>query len=595
MELSSDLVSQFVKVTKDKTNEKNESTFYGTIVTNGEKQFVQLDGSDLLTPIATTTDTSSGDRVTVMIKDHSATVTGNLTDPSAGIGRVRDIGDKVTQVETSVSQNAEAIELKASKTEAQGYADTALGDAKTYVDSQGYLTVTSEAITSKVSKDSVISEINQSAEEIKISADKIEIDGVATFVNTNYIDPVKTTAENANTAAEEAKALVDGAMQESDYCTTETTTSVSIVSGNISKYFTVSNGSYYFAGSGSIFTSNNGGVNSSTATTTLTAKYDMPTVSFDYSYSSEPKYDKFTLVVAGTTIESAASGATTNKTWSGTLHEGQTIKFTYAKDNSTHSNDDKCTFSNMKITTSTAITSTVIDGGTIATNSVTADKINVTDLFAKNLTATGTINFYNKDDSSTNHHANYQLYADGSGDMTIKAWNTLLINGGSDVTISNTVGYIYFSSPGKVIISADDLVYKDFSGDTAIYYPYLNTRNLTDHISDYVTSQGHSNGFYYRIWSSGTKECWRTISVSNATFTSWGNMYVSWNCVPSQTYPVSFTSAPVLTSGIATSDGNCWLITGDTAASKSKSPSFSIGRGTNYTSDPIVYIHAIGA
>ena len=131
------------------------------------------------------------------------------------------------------------------------------------------------------------------------------------------------------------------------------TTHASITSDNISTYFTVTNGStYYFAGSGSIFISNNGGINNSTATTTLTAKYNMPEVSFDYSYSSESNYDKFTLVVAGTTVERAVSGATTNKTWSGTLNAGQTIEFKYAKDSSQHSYKDKCTFSNMKITAS---------------------------------------------------------------------------------------------------------------------------------------------------------------------------------------------------------------------------------------------------
>ena len=46
---------------------------------------------------------------------------------------------------------------------------------------------------------------------------------------------------------------------------------VNITTSNVNDYFTVSNGSYYFAGSGSTFTSNNKHVSSSTATTTFTA------------------------------------------------------------------------------------------------------------------------------------------------------------------------------------------------------------------------------------------------------------------------------------------------------------------------------------
>ena len=125
---------------------------------------------------------------------------------------------------------------------------------------------------------------------------------------------------------------------------------VDITASNISDYFTVTNGSsYYFKGEDNVFTTNNAGVNSSTATTTLTAKQDISEISFNYSYSSEPNYDKFTLKVAGSTIENAVSGATTTKSYNGSLTSGQTIEFKYVKDGSVNKNNDKCTFSNMVI------------------------------------------------------------------------------------------------------------------------------------------------------------------------------------------------------------------------------------------------------
>ena len=124
---------------------------------------------------------------------------------------------------------------------------------------------------------------------------------------------------------------------------------IAITASNIADYFTVANGTYYFNGDGTTFTTNNGGVHSSTASTVLTAKQNIQAVMFNYSYSSEANYDKFTLKVAGSTIESAVSGSTTTKAYSGSLTSGQTIEFTYTKDNSGNSNDDKCMFFNMAI------------------------------------------------------------------------------------------------------------------------------------------------------------------------------------------------------------------------------------------------------
>ena len=126
-------------------------------------------------------------------------------------------------------------------------------------------------------------------------------------------------------------------------------TPVNITASNIATHFTVTNGTYRFNGSGSTFTTNNGSVASSTASTTLKALYDMK-VSFDYSYASEANCDKFTLKANGVTIENAVSGAETSKAYSGTLLTGQTLFFEYKKDSSVNSNGDKCTFSNMVVT-----------------------------------------------------------------------------------------------------------------------------------------------------------------------------------------------------------------------------------------------------
>lgn len=93
MSLSSDLISEFAKITKDDKETKKESTVYGTTVEKDGSVYVKLDGSDLLTPVLATADTRAGERVIVMIKNHTATITGNLSSPAARSGDLQDVND----------------------------------------------------------------------------------------------------------------------------------------------------------------------------------------------------------------------------------------------------------------------------------------------------------------------------------------------------------------------------------------------------------------------------------------------------------------------------------------------------------------------
>ena len=82
MGLSNDLISQFVKITKDEPETKNETIVYGTIVNRNDAHYVIIDGSKTETPIITTSDVGDGERVIVMLKNHTATVIGNISSPS---------------------------------------------------------------------------------------------------------------------------------------------------------------------------------------------------------------------------------------------------------------------------------------------------------------------------------------------------------------------------------------------------------------------------------------------------------------------------------------------------------------------------------
>ncbi len=119
MGLRSDLVSRLIKESsKDYETKRVDNSNYGTIVMKDNEQYVQLDGSSLLTPVVSTVTVEDGDRVVVTIKDHSAIVTGSTSSPSASNKDVVEMGENITKFETVVTDKivankAEIDDLKA--------------------------------------------------------------------------------------------------------------------------------------------------------------------------------------------------------------------------------------------------------------------------------------------------------------------------------------------------------------------------------------------------------------------------------------------------------------------------------------------------
>lgn len=102
------------------------------------------------------------------------------------------------------------------------------------------------------------------------------------------------------------------------------------------------NGTYSFIQNGNTWTSNNNGVNSSTATSTWTVNVTSDIeYTLKYKVSSETTYDKFTLKLDDTIIANAISGAGNEETYTVTLTSGtHTLVATYTKDSSQNKNDD---------------------------------------------------------------------------------------------------------------------------------------------------------------------------------------------------------------------------------------------------------------
>lgn len=109
MALSQDLINQFVKLT-NKEEKTKEVTVNGTYkMINGE-EYVQIDGSEIWTPVTSTVEAETGERVKVMIKNHTATVTGNISSPSARSKSVKDLKDEVDEQGNIIKQLDNTIE-----------------------------------------------------------------------------------------------------------------------------------------------------------------------------------------------------------------------------------------------------------------------------------------------------------------------------------------------------------------------------------------------------------------------------------------------------------------------------------------------------
>ena len=120
--LSLAAAQSFAKVVVEDKTASKDSTVYGTAVKFNGKMYVRLDGSERMTPVETTTSIKEGDRVTVLIKAHSATVTGNVSDPSSSTSdkkdtdkKVADLSSQVTEFGTVVAGKVSAEQLQAAE------------------------------------------------------------------------------------------------------------------------------------------------------------------------------------------------------------------------------------------------------------------------------------------------------------------------------------------------------------------------------------------------------------------------------------------------------------------------------------------------
>jgi hypothetical protein len=97
--LPSSLIKDFAALLDIRDDTDKDNIAYGVVTESEGELYVQLDGSDALTPINTTTNIKSGERVMVLIEKHSATIVGNVSSPAATGSDLADLTSDLSNIE----------------------------------------------------------------------------------------------------------------------------------------------------------------------------------------------------------------------------------------------------------------------------------------------------------------------------------------------------------------------------------------------------------------------------------------------------------------------------------------------------------------
>ena len=365
--LSSDLISEFVKITNDTADKpKSESTVYGTAVSYDDGMYVRIDGSNQLTPIATTATIKEGDRVMVLIKNHSATVTGNVSSPSASSddlnetnGKVEELGGKIDEFDIIIADKVSTAELDAQKARID-YLETENVNVK------GQLTAASADIDNLQAENATITEKLTAAEADidSLQADNVTVTGKLTAAEAD-IDSLQADNVTINGKLTTAEASI-GSL-EGNFATFQTTTTENLNAVNAS-------------------------IDNLEATKLSAEQADLKYANIDFTNIGNAAIEEFfsksgmisDLVVG----EGTVTGHLVGVTISGDLIEGNTIK----ADKLVVLGEDGLYYKlNVGAETVSAQQTEYnsLNGSIITANTITAEKINVNDLVAFDATIGG--------------------------------------------------------------------------------------------------------------------------------------------------------------------------------------------------------------
>lgn len=116
---------------------------------------------------------------------------------------------------------------------------------------------------------------------------------------------------------------------------------------------------------------------------------------------------------------------------------------------------------------------------------------------------------------------------------------------------------------------------------------------LGNQLKDFVVAEGTSNGWDYRVWHSGKKECWYRETKQNVSFSSWGSGYsTAEQTVPN--YPFTFDSYPVVQMTAQVANGGGWVLPNYSNYSVNNCGSYYVGSLASGSKNFTINIYASG-
>lgn len=236
MALSSDLASQFAKVAAGGRDGKKEFTVYGKALVQNGKTSVLFDGAEEATPVESTVSVKDEERVIVSVNHHQATITGNLSDPSASVSETEEIKLEVKSVDENLrsSITITANQIRSEVTDVEKGLNSKITQTASEIRSEvnnkvtglsSRITQTESSIETLVTDGEDFSKFQQTVEgfafmnkggTVKISGGSINLTGSITFSDFSYalasdIDGIRNTAGGAKSTADDAKDKADDA------------------------------------------------------------------------------------------------------------------------------------------------------------------------------------------------------------------------------------------------------------------------------------------------------------------------------------------------------------------------------------------------
>lgn len=351
MALSSELISQFAKLAANNTKDKKESTVYGTVVEYNKKKYVKLDGSELLTPVESTAKFEDGERVTVMIKNHTATVTGNISSPSARTDEVEKIGSKISEFEVVMAYKVTTEELEA-------------------------INATFTSLSAKVANIS-----NISADELKAVNAKIET-LMGTYADLKYVSTKDVTALNAD---------IDNLKADIANITAISTEELDAINADIDN-LTATNADFFYVSTDKL-TALKAEIKTLETDKLSVEDAKVKYANIDFANITEAAIKKIfsdTGIIKDLIVQDGSiTGELVGVTIKGDIIEGGTVKADKLVVKGSDGLFYKLNIDAMGETTTEQVPTDSLHGSVITAKSITADKVRVTDLVAFGATIGG--------------------------------------------------------------------------------------------------------------------------------------------------------------------------------------------------------------